>query len=203
MKSRMLRLTVLLLALLAFSHAQAEGLTEATIDRWMDSMTELQTWSDRLEAEGRGPAHEDLLDDDLFEELFQRGEAPDFSRLEDAYLRILGEHDEASDIISAHGFSDQEWASTSTRIFQALMALETRAARTEIDSEMAEAMREIENDPNIPPQYREMMQEQMRQTMGMVDQMAEGAREEDLPAVQAKQEALRDFFDAELPGEDY
>lgn len=198
MYQRLTRITLLMIGLFALASAYADALTEAKIERWLGSMADLQQWSDRMEAEGRGPAYEDLLDDDMFEELYQHGEAPDFSQLEQAYLRILGEHGEASDIVSEHGFSDQEWAATSTRIFQGLMALEVRSAQPEIDAEMAAAMRELENDPNIPPQYREMMQQQMRQSMGMVEQMSDGAREEDLPAIKAMREPLRQFFDTDM-----
>jgi hypothetical protein len=66
-------------------------------------------------------------------------------------------------------------------------------AAPEMDAEMARAMAEMENNPNIPPQMRAMME----QAMSGVQKLREGAREEDLPALRAMQGELRAFMETE------
>ena len=171
-------------ALAGTAHAQG-ALDRDTITRWMSAATELQTW-----AEGR-----DDFNTNFEDEFDDRDGMPSYADIERLYLEMFGNNREATRIIDKHGFGGaEEWADVSARITLGLLSLEIEAVEPEMNAQMAQAMRELQNSPHIPQQQREMMLAQMQQAMGVMDSMTEGVREEDLPAIRSMREELKAFI---------
>ncbi|MEE4360825.1 MAG: hypothetical protein V2I63_04805 [Pseudomonadales bacterium] len=178
----------LLLALFAGAAGAAQGaLDEDTITRWMGAASAVRVWAETHEDET--PALGDLFDSEL------RMPTPeDISR---AYATIYAQDSGVRDVIQEHGFdSAEQWGDVSMRITLGLASLELEQNAPAMEAEMARAMAEMENNPNMPPELRAMIE----QAMGSVQQLREGAREEDLPALRAKQGELRTFLEADDGG---
>lgn len=180
--------STLLLGLLSLILASASlaqsALDRDTVSRWIDAAKEVQAWADAQD--------DDALDDDLFE--FDG--LPAFADIERAYADIYRNHDDVRGMIRQHGFrSAEEWGNISARITMGMVAMEVGEVQPQMDAEMARAMREMENNPNVPPQMREMMRQQMQQAMGGMARMTEGVREDDLPTLRAMRGELRQIID--------
>jgi hypothetical protein len=175
---------VLSLALSSAALAQA-ALDRDTISRWIDAAKEVQVWAESQEDEA--------LDDDLFD--FDSS-LPTFAEIERAYAEIYRRDSEVRGMIRERGFtSADEWGSVSARITMGMVAMEMDGVQPQMNAEMARAMAEMENNPNVPPQMREMMRQQMQQAMGGVERMTEGVREDDLPALREMRGELRAVID--------
>jgi len=173
--------TILATCLTLSSGAWAQSaLDRDTIQRWINAAQDLNTWA---ETNDTGEFGEELLDGDGM---------PDFSDMEGLYRDMYAMNAEVQRIINRQGFrSAEQWGDVSARIIMGMIAMEMEGAQPEIDAQMAAAMRELEQNPNIPPQQREMMRQQMQQAMGMMGQVEEYARPQDLPALRAMREELR------------
>ncbi|MCC5873009.1 MAG: hypothetical protein JJU22_11480 [Gammaproteobacteria bacterium] len=176
-------LLILGLALAGTALAQS-ALDRDTITRWIEAAKDVQAWADTQDEED--------LDDDLFD--FDG--LPTFDDIERAYSEIYRRDSDVRGMIRERGFrSADEWGNISARITMGMVSLEMGDVQPEMDSEMARAMREMENNPNVPPQMREMMRQQMQQAMGGMERMTEGVREDDLPALREMRGELREIID--------
>lgn len=174
---------VLGLAMAATSHAQA-ALNEETISRWIEAAEDVQAWAATRE------------DESVDDELFDFDGLPTFADIERVYAEIYRRDGDVRDMIRERGFdSADEWGNVSARITMGMVSLEMGPQQPEMNAEMARAMREMENNPNVPPQMRERMRQQMQQAMGGMERMTEGVREDDLPALRAMRSELRSVID--------
>ncbi len=174
---------VLGLALASTALAQA-ALDRDTISRWIDAARDLHAWAETQEEDYQD---EDLLDSDGL---------PSFGDIERVYSDMYSRDGDIRSMIRQRGFrSAEEWGNISARITMGMVSLEMGDVQPEMDAEMARAMREMENNPNVPPQMREMMQQQMQQAMGGVQRMTEGVREDDLPALREMRGELREIIE--------
>ncbi|MCC5885179.1 MAG: hypothetical protein JJT88_01965 [Gammaproteobacteria bacterium] len=170
------------LALAGTALAQA-ALDRDTISRWIDAAKEVQTWADTQD------------DEDLDDDLFDFDGLPAFADIERAYSEIYRRDSDVRGKIRQHGFrSADEWGNISARITMGMVSLEMSDVQPEMDAELARAMREMENNPNVPPQMREMMRQQVQQAMGGMERMTEGVREDDLPALREMRGELREII---------
>ena len=150
---------------------QAKALDDDSIDRWLASMEELQTW---------GQDQGELEDDDL------RAEDPQDFDFERILAETAEEHDEIREIISRHGFDDAgEWSSVGGRIVHAMMAVQMEVS-ADMEREMEEAMRELEENPDIPEEQKEQFRRQMEQQMAQISSMFEDVSSEDKAAVERR-----------------
>lgn len=180
--NRMLAVTLLallaLIAPLSVLAAASDALDRDTISRWISATEALQSHSDAMENEA--------LEAD---ETFVPGDARDLTRFADigrAYGAMYDGDAGMRDAIRAHGFSSaEEWSDISARIVGGLIAIETEDTRPQLDAELAAAMRELENTPELPPDVRAIFLEQMQELSGAMNAMMEGVREDDLPALRA------------------
>lgn len=171
---------VLSLALAVTALAQA-ALDRDTISRWIDAAKDIQARADAQE--------DDSLDDELFD--FD-GSVPTFAEIEHAYAEVYRNDSDVRGMVRERGFrSADEWGNISARITMGMVSLEMGEVQPQMDSEMARALAELENNPNVPPQMREMMRQQMQQAMGSVERMTEGVREDDMPALRQMRSELR------------
>ncbi len=171
----------LLVVLALMAGAPAWALDENTVNRWADSMEALQAWADR----------EGIADEPMAEVEDPRDF--DFERMMAESAR---EHPEVEGIIRDAGFgSVDEWASTGGRIFNAWIAEEMAAGASEMDADMAETLREIDENPHMSEEQKQMMRQQLEQMQGMQAEMAD-APTSDRRAVRQARPRLERILDA-------
>ena len=165
--------SVTLLLVGALLHAQ-QPLDRGTINRWADSMEEVQRWGEsRIDLDG--------------------GDASmDFAA---SFARAAREHAEVRRIIARHGFpSGDQWAQTGSRIMHAYGAMKMDAYAPAMEREMRQQLEEIERMPHLTPEQRQMMRQQIEQAMGFVQESSD-APAEDVAAVRANRQRLDRLFE--------
>lgn len=176
-KYGLMSLVAVLLMLLA---APVMALDEDTVNRWADSMEALQEWAERED-----------IDNEPVTEIEDPMEA-DFERM---LAESAREHSEAEQIIRDAGFSStEEWASIGDRIFNAWIAEEMAADADDMEAGMSEALREIEENPHMSAEQKQMMRQQLEQVQGMQAEIAD-APEADRRAVRQARPRLERVLD--------
>jgi|GEM_PF-1662333 len=169
--------------LLLFAAPPVHALDGGTIDRWMDAMSAIQKWSEGQE--------EEMEMEDALEE--QGGF--DFGRM---MARSMRQNAELSRIIQRHGFrSPDAWGEASGRIFNAFAALQMEKHAPEMEQQMAEALRRLDENPHMTAEQKAQMRQQMQQQMGAMPAFAGEVPEADLRAVKSREAALRRLFEEE------
>lgn len=165
------------------STAHAESLTDSTVRSFINSLETLQGMEDEFEG-----LAEDLSTDDETEQM------PDLSRVFSSSVKKMEGHEmyrQLEDVVQQHGFSSpEEWGETGDRIFRAWSALEMGEQSGQVNQEMAKAMEEIDNNPNISEAQKQQMREMMGGAMSAYKEAA-NAPEEDKRAVRPHMDALR------------
>lgn len=182
-RARSLCLTVALSLLFAASGAAADSLTDEKIRAFINTLEEAETLEgdlDQLNEEQPGSGNP--------------SDMPDFSSIfSDSVNKMRGHeaYDRMEDIVEDNGFdSMEEWGATGDRVFRAWMAIEMESQHPQMAREMAAAMEEINNNPNLS----EAQKEQMRSMMGGATAAMESARqapEADKQAVRPHMQTLR------------
>lgn len=171
-----------LFALAGLAHAGA--LTDAQIRNFISSMAELQVLSDKYEGE---------FEDRLQEEDFQ-----DWNTIFSRSLEKVKDHEmygEIQQIVRANGFSDtDEYGQVGDRIFRAMMAHEMGQQAAQMRADMAQALADIENSPNMNAAQKQQMKEMMRSSMGMMESAGD-APEEDIRALAPHIDELKNVMD--------
>jgi hypothetical protein len=168
--------TLALLVGTTILHAQ-QPLDRGTINRWADSMLEIQRWSENQ------PDMDDGFDDS------------DPFNFESSLALAARQHGEIRRIIGRHGFSSgDQWAAVGSRIMNAYSAMHMDEESPEFQREMQQAIREIDQNPHLSAEQKEMMRNQMQMAMGMMTQMAD-APAADVAAVRANRAKLDQVFD--------
>ncbi len=165
------------------STAHAESLTDSTVRSFINSLETLQGMEDEFEGMAEGMSREDETE-----------QMPDLSRIFSSSVEKMkghGMYRQLEDVVKQHGFSSPEqWGKTGDRIFQAWSALEMGEQSGQMNQEMAKAMEEINNNPNMSEAQKEQMREMMGGAMSAYEQAA-NAPEEDKRAVRPHMDALR------------
>jgi hypothetical protein len=172
---------VLVLLLVAGGIVRAEPpLDAATIGRWVDAMQELQAW---------GEQHEDLS----AEHFFTADGALSFER---SLAGVATQYLEVARIIEGHGFRDAEsWGRISGRIINAFMALRLEQEAPAAWREMEAQLRALDDIPHLSAEQRELMRQQMRAAIGILQSMSADVSPEDLAAVKQSEARLSRMFD--------
>lgn len=176
-------LTLTFLFAFAAFPAHAETLTDNKVRSFISSLEALQGMEDKYEDL---PA--DLSDD---ESDFDMGA---MSRIFSSSVGKMKGHDMYDDlkaVVQQHGFSSPEqWGETGDRIFNAWSAVEMGQQSVPMNQEMARAMEEIENNPNMSEAQKQQMREMMGGAMSAMDHL-KNVPEADKQAVRPHLEALR------------
>jgi hypothetical protein len=168
------------------AHAHASALDRDTVTRWIAA----------AESVGGLAEEYDDDDDDDDDELLDGNGMPTFADIENVYRELYNREPEVRSAAQSQGFrSADQWADVSARITMGLLSLEIGENQPEMDAEMARAVREMEDNPNVPPEMREMMLDRMQQAMGDMQRMTEGVREEDLPVLREMRGELQAVLD--------
>lgn len=179
----------LLLSLLAFT-TQAETLSDDNIRAFIASMKDAQTLSDKYEGTDQWP---DTDSEDM-------KSMPDMSRLFSDGVEKMKDYpayDQFEDMVENHGFdSPEQWALVGDRVFHAMMAIEMKGENPNMSQDMADAMAEIENNPDMTAEQKAQMKAMMSGAMGMV-KSATNAPQADINAVRPHMGALRTVMNSE------
>lgn len=177
--------TLALAVLLTVTAAHArDALDRDTVSRWIAAAQDLQGWAEARDT------------DDADDELLDGPAVPAFADIENVYREMFDADAEVRSVVRRHGFhSAQQWGDVSARITLGLLSLEMGEQQPQMTAEMQQAIRELESSPDVPPQMREMLMQQMQQAMGALNALTEGVREEDLPVLREMRTELRAVID--------
>jgi len=145
---------VTLMLLLVSLTARAElALNQDVIDRWAAVMEEFRSWDDKQLAE-----HDDFD--------FDPG-SKTFPDLETSMVRAARENRKVRNLLDRYGFSPEDWGNVGTRIMQAYSALLMGEQAPAMDSQMQQQMRELDNNPHLSDQQKQMFRQQMQAASSM------------------------------------
>lgn len=182
-------LSLLLLTSTASAEALTEPLTEPKVRGFISSLAELQTMEEEFAD----------LTGDLGEEAGDAG-MPDLSSIMSDSVRQFRDHpayDRLDEVVSRHGFdSPEDWGATGDRVFMAWMAIQMQGQRPGIQQEMAQALAEIDNNPNLTAAQKEQMRALMGGAVVAMEQIGQ-APEEDIRAVRPHAAELRAITEAD------
>lgn len=178
---------VLLSCVLLAPAALANTLNPDVVQRWIEASKAMEQIADEIDDDAEMLSDQDFLGQDGL---------PDLEAMQRGFRAAVGQHRGANRVASRHGFSDAgEWADVGARITRAMMALHMAEAAPEMDAEMEQAMRELDESPHLSEQQRDAIRQQMQQAMGMVSQMTSDVPESDLAVVRDMQDELSTVFD--------
>lgn len=179
----------LLVSLLAVT-AQAENLSDSTIQAFIASMQDAQTLQEKYAGTDQWPEP----DTENMESM------PDMSRLFSSGVEQMKDYpafNQFEGMVENHGFdSAEDWASVGDRVFHAMMAIEMTENNPGMSQEMADAMAEIDNNSSMSAEQKAQMKAMMSGAMDMV-QTASDAPEADVKAVRPHMGELRAAMDSE------
>lgn len=178
-------LTVLVWSMLWAGSAAAQSLTDGDIENFIDSLVELNSMEDEfadleLEMERQSEQGADTM--------------PDFEHLISDSISKIEDHpsfDKFRDVIEDNGFDNPtEWGETGDRIFRAWMAIEMENQSPTVNADMARALEEIENNPNMTQAQKDQMKAMMGSAISAMEQ-ASNAPAGDVEALRPHLQQLR------------
>ncbi len=157
-----------------------DALTEELVDRWISSQKAMSDWGDQ---------HADKMDE------LQHDGIPNSVAEFLQPLRTTDLYDEAENILEGYGFdSPEDWAEVSLRIMHAMGAVQMEGQAMNYDIQAQ--IEQMQNDPNIPAEQKEMMLKMMQQGMQMME-MAKNAPKADVDAIRPQLDKIMEFFEGE------
>ena len=138
-----------------FSTVSAQALTDDEVLRFIASFQEMRTVAEQYQDSDQlvpGPASSD--------EARQRVESPFTSSLAD--MRKTDGFSDMLRVMKKHGFaSEKNWAAIGDRVIRAYAAVRMDEQAPQLNKEMAEALKQLE-ESTMPEAQKEMMREMMR-----------------------------------------
>jgi hypothetical protein len=135
---RLVRLFGLVMVLVTFSvSAWAAGLSGSQVEGFVNSMKDLKPYFDQ---------YADEVGDD--------GDASSTAQLVQDWASGLKEHREVMGILKKHGFNETSWAAASQLVMKAYMAIKFGEEGKNVPAQMAESLKEIEANPDIPAEQK-------------------------------------------------
>lgn len=155
----------------------AEPLTGKRIESFIASMDEIQKWSEKNEHRFKDQEKDDSPFDLTVDKIITD-------------MRSAKAYDEVEGIVEKYGFKSPEaWADTMVRVTKAMMAGVMNSMEG-VQAQMQAQMAQMMADPNIPPETKKMMQENMAHSMAFAKQSA-NADPADVAAVKPYLEKLQ------------
>lgn len=167
---RLARVFGIVLVLLTFSFsAWAEGLTGGQVEDFVNSMKELKPYFDQ---------YADEVGDD--------GDASSTAQIVNDWVSGIKGDQEILAILNKHGFNESSWATASQAVMKAYMAIKFGEEGKNIPAQMAESLKEIEADPDIPEDQKAEIRASMQKG---IDEF-----EKNVNAPQDDQDAVRPYL---------
>lgn len=186
--NRVVTQLVTLVALALFAATPVHALDGDTIDRWISAMHEFNAWADE-QPEDLGPDDHDGLDDPADMQAMM-------GEIQHSMAEAARMNEEVKAIAQRHGFdSPQAWSQVSGRIFRAFYAVEMERALPEMEREMAEGIREMEANPDMPEEQKAAMRDMMEQQLEIMKEAVPDVPEQDREAVISRADELRAVFE--------
>ena len=114
-------------------------------------------------------------------------------------LRSSGGYGEFRSMARRHGFASPEaWVGVAERVMKAFVANKLGAQRPQMTAQMQQVLRQIESNPNIPPQQKQAMLQQMRASAAMME--SSRSTPQDKAAVQPHMATLEAEFEKDGAG---
>lgn len=175
-----------LVLLLATLPAIAQPLSDARIERFIASLSDLDQLAERVE-------QTDMFGS-MGQEIQKAAREGEFRpmRLMVEKMRDHDMHGEFASMVSGHGFErTEDWADTGDRIMRAMTAMELeKHNQDDVQARMSTMMEQMKNNPNISKEQRKRMRQQMEQAMAGMKAMAD-APEADVKAVRPYRDRIR------------
>lgn len=189
-----MRLTRIVLAVLtlyfAAGAARAAPLTDDQIRGYAASLAAVERLVEGYEKAGTL---------DWNEEAFKPRPGEDWSPMSEVVAEMKGMefYNEFVAILDEHGFdSAEQWGDVGDRVTKAMVAIQMQDESPEIEAEMAEALRQIDESPDLSPDQKAMMRESMQGAYAMIETMA-NAPPEDIEAVRPHMPTLIEVMNAQ------
>ncbi|CCO24218.1 hypothetical protein [Maridesulfovibrio hydrothermalis] len=160
----------LILTFILASAVSAESpLTNDQIERVINTLEQLDPYMDQIDAkrDQTGAYAGQMFGPDMFNKECEL---------------IYSHNAQTKKIIEANGFTHKTWPETAGRVFKAITAIGmTDNANTGVH-EMEKALAQIEADPSMSPQQKEMLKQHMQSALSAAKSMM-GASKADIEAV--------------------
>lgn len=143
------------------SSAWCSGLTAGDVEGFIASMQELKPYFDQY-AEESG--------DD--------GDATSTAQVVTDWAQGLKEQRDVEAILGKHGFDFATWSTVSQQVTQAYMALRLGKDGQDVMGQMQQSIADIENNKDIPAEYKSQMIAQMQASMAEMDKMLKASPED-------------------------
>ncbi len=171
----MLKRTVLALTLIIVFASMANAtapLTTSEIERVITVMEKLEPYMDKMASEMEEQAMNDPLNSDMISE---------------QSALIYNYSADCKNIIEANGFNAQTWTTTSGRVLKAFVSIAMEQDPSSGMAEIKAALAQMEADPDMSPEQKAMVKEQMQSVMLTAKAM--------MQAPQADVDAVRPYFE--------
>lgn len=185
MNKRRSIIPILIAALLAMTApAWGDELSNQDIERFIASMKQLRTMDDEFNA----------LDDSADDE----NPMANSDHLMSEGLAKLKGHDlynRVDSIVRDHGFASAEaWSRVGDRVLDAYVALQVKNQSGQVQQQMDEALRSINENPQLTPAQKEQMRAMMTQSMASMKSFAD-APKADMDAIRPYKSQLDAVMD--------
>ncbi len=163
----------LILSLASISYA-VSPLTPDQIERVITTMEQLDPYMDQMDKEMNesGGSRNDTFD-------------PEMMKKECALIYDYSA--KAKQIIENNGFTAQTWPDTSSRVLKAFVSIAMEQQQADRTDNMSSAIAQIDSDPNMSPEQKEAIKQQMKAVMQAAESM--------MQAPKADIDAVRPYFD--------
>ncbi len=178
----------IMFALVCYSQvAVADGLTSGSVQGWLDSQSAVESFGKQYEGKLK-PFDADIENQGTPMEAFQQGIVA---------LKGTGLYGQFENIIDDYGFdSPEQWAEVGGRIMSAYLAIEMGDRGPEME-QMMQQMETMMNNPNIPAEQKQMMQNSMKQSAAVFES-AKNAPEGDKRVVKSFLPQLKAMTGSEM-----
>lgn len=151
----------------------ADNLTTQQAGQWLDSMQSLDSWSEAH------PKEIELLRQRTQEQAKSHPKTKNMPSFVDSISAVKGTEVEPqlNALLSQHGFSNiDQWATVGDRVMAAYMELSMDGR--DIKGDMEKQLQQIKNNPSIPQQQKQMLEQQMQQMLKMFENRRKASAED-------------------------
>ncbi len=183
----MRKLVLGVMTLLLAVTVQAQPLARQQVENWLAAAAELEAW---------GEQQTQALPEVGFDAFMRADGSFDAPAWERELHQVMSAYPEVDRILKRGGFTDvAEWARVTLQVTKAYFTLHMAETGPEMEQYMQEAMRQLEAAAHIPPEQREMMRQQMQQTIGMSRLWLQDVSDADVALIREMRAEIEAYFE--------